>query len=157
MMMSLKKHTIISCLVFVPIFIGGLLLVWSLVSTQAEAGLPDRNTPTPTGPPTGDNDNAPPVGAHIELYVPNAPAGAWTVVQWQDSAGGWHDVEGWRGTLDASGYRRWWVDAKDFGTGPFRWVVSQGADGPFLSLSPPFNLPSEAGQVLPMTVSPGTP
>jgi hypothetical protein len=157
MKMNLKKHSVISCLVLMAMFMGGLLLTWSLVSTQAGADLPGRNTPTPTGPPAGDQDNGPPAGAHIELHVPSAPAGAWTVVQWQDSAGGWHDVEGWRGTLDASGYRRWWVDAKDFGTGPFRWVVSQGPDGPVLGISQPFNLPSEAGQVLPVTASLGTP
>lgn len=157
MKMSLKKHSIISYLVFMAMFMGGLLLVWSSLSTQAGADLPGRNTPTPTSASTGDKDNGQGAGAHIELHVPNAPAGAWTVVQWQDSSGGWHDVEGWRGTLDASGYRRWWVDAKDFGTGPFRWGVSQGPGGPALGASQPFSLPLEAGQVLLVAVSLGAP
>jgi hypothetical protein len=133
----------------------GLWLAFTPVQTGALPPRPEDVPSVVAG--DGDDEGDQPVGAHIVLKAPLAPVGAWTVVQWQDSAGDWHDVEGWRGTLDASGYRRWWVDAKDFGTGPFRWVVSQGADGPVLSLSPPFNLPSEAGQVLPMTVSPGTP
>jgi hypothetical protein len=50
-------------------------------------------------------------------------------------------VDGWRGSLDSSGSLRWWVAAKDFGSGPFRWVVGEAA-------SEPFNLPAGAGQVV---------
>jgi hypothetical protein len=78
--------------------------------------------------------------------------GLWGVVQWQDSSQGWHDVEGWRNTLDENGYRRWWVDSKDFGTGPFRWAVSHAPDGAVLGVSESFSLPLTAGQVVPVRV-----
>jgi len=97
-----------------------LLLITGMMATaQAAEGLPDRNPPAPQD---AGGDDSGPIGTYIELVAP-AHAGAWSVVQWQDSAGNWHDVEGWRGTLDNRGVRRWWVAAKDFGTGPFRWVV----------------------------------
>jgi hypothetical protein len=86
------------------------------------------------------------LGAYIELHLQSAPAGLWAIVQWQDSAGAWQDVEGWHGTLDASGSRRWWVAAKDFGTGPFRWVIVQGDE--LLTASDPFYLPQAAGAVV---------
>ena len=74
--------------------------------------------------------------------------GAWTIVQWQDSAGGWHDVEGWRGTLDGPTLKRWWVADKDFGTGPFRWVVIQEPSAAPPHISEPFSLPHEANQII---------
>jgi hypothetical protein len=73
-------------------------------------------------------------------------------VQWQDSAGGWHDVEGWRGPL-AEGNRRWWVAAKDFGSGPFRWAIIEESGGRLLGASQPFNLPTQANETLQVTVS----
>lgn len=95
-----------------------------------------------------DKDDDKPAGAHIELYVRSVPSGAWSVVQWQDSTGGWHDVEGWRGTLDERGIKRWWVHPKDFSTGPFHWLVTRGTGGPVLRTSEPFNLPHEPGYTL---------
>jgi hypothetical protein len=97
-----------------------LLITGLMASAQAASGLPDRNPPEADKGKGGDNSG--PIGTYIELVAPGQ-AGAWSVVQWQDSVGNWHDVEGWRGTLDSQGVIRWWVDAKDFGTGPFRWVI----------------------------------
>ena len=74
-------------------------------------------------------------------------------MQGQDSAGGWQPVEGWRGALGATGYKVWWVEAKDFGKGPFRWVVTQGENGPVLGASDPFKLPGGAGERVRITVS----
>ncbi|GAB4429697.1 MAG: hypothetical protein Kow0031_10300 [Anaerolineae bacterium] len=48
-------------------------------------------------------------------------------------------MAGWRGALDNSGHIRGWVAAKGFGTGPFRWAVSE-------AVSELFNLPAGAGQ-----------
>jgi hypothetical protein len=40
-------------------------------------------------PPDDDDDkDDEPVGAYNVLHVPSAPAGVWTMVQWQDTAGG---------------------------------------------------------------------
>lgn len=85
----------------------------------------------------------------IELHVQSAGAGLWTVVQWQDRNGDWHDVEAWQGALDVGGKIRWWVSAKDFNTGPFRWVVFDEAGKQPLAVSSSFNLPgaSETVQV----------
>jgi hypothetical protein len=110
--------------IFNGVVIGLLTLGLGLIPTPAlaESGLPDRNPPAAND---GERDDRGPVGTYIELAAPEH-AGAWSVVQWQDVNGNWHDVEGWRGTLDSSGYIRWWVAARDFGTGPFRWVITSG-------------------------------
>ena len=110
--------------IFNWLIIGVLIAGLGLIPTPAlaESGLPDRKPPTADD---GGRDDSGPIGTYIELAAPEQ-AGAWSVVQWQDSAGNWHDVEGWRGTLDSHGYIRWWVAAKDFGTGPFRWVITGG-------------------------------
>ncbi|MFQ5436594.1 MAG: hypothetical protein ACE5FD_17175, partial [Anaerolineae bacterium] len=60
-------------------------------------------------------------GAHIELQIDAAQNGLWTVVQWQDSAGDWQTVEGWRGALETGGRKVWWVSPAHFNTGPYRW------------------------------------
>jgi hypothetical protein len=79
-----------------------------------------------------------------------------TVVQWQDAWGDWHDVEGWRGTLDGVsadvsgkivGHKTWWVAAKDLGKGPFRWQVYRCENGKLLATSAPFYLPGSQGRV----------
>jgi hypothetical protein len=97
------------------------------------------------------------VGGFIELHVQavQVPAGVWTVVQWQDAFGGWHDVEGWQGTLDAGDQKVWWVADKDFSTGPFRWVVYQGQGGPSLVASESFYLPAVSGERVRVEVSLG--
>ena len=73
-------------------------------------------------------------------------------MQWQDFDGNWHDVEGWRGFAEGSG-KLWWVAQKDFGTGPFRWIVESGPDGEILATSAPFTLPGEPNATLSVTVS----
>jgi hypothetical protein len=130
-----------------------LLSCGILLAPDAEASLPSRATPTPTlSSRSGrDKEDERPIGAWIELHTQSVPAGAWAVVQWQDSAGNWHDVEGWRGELAKSS--RWWVAHKDFGTGAFRWVIMQGQDGPLVGASPAFNLPGSANETLQVTLS----
>jgi hypothetical protein len=143
--MNHKKHQTILWSAYV-ILIGALLLARPALLTQAGPELPSRETPTPGRSP--DNGDDKPAGAHIVLQVESAPAGLWSVVQWQDSAGGWHDVEGWRGTLDASRTQRWWVDTKDFGKGPFRWVIYRTQADLILAESGPFYLPRTADETV---------
>jgi hypothetical protein len=118
--------------------------------TQAGPELPSRATPTATPRPENDRDKQPgdrqPIGAYLELQTKGAPNDAWAVVQWQDSAGGWNDVEGWQGTLDSGG-KRWWVSQADFNKGPFRWAVYRHQRGALLATSDPFYLPSSADQL----------
>ena len=122
----------------------------------ASAGLPPRPTAiTPTSTPSPKPQE--PAGAWIELRVhqpgsdlPVTWQQLWTAVQWQDVRGQWHDVEGWRGTLDevgnGVGIKVWWVAQKDLSTGPFRWVVHREQDGEYLAESEPFTLPQAAGR-----------
>jgi hypothetical protein len=123
---------------FIGWFIAGvMIIVLGVAATPvlADTDLPDRNLPVENE----NSDDDAPLGATIELTA--WPPGADSVVQWQDINGHWQSVDGWHGSLDNTGYIRWWVAVKDFGTGPFRWVVGQ-------SNSAPFNLPAGAGQTL---------
>lgn len=92
-------------------------------------------TPPPTAVPTPL-----PVGGTLILQVYHAPANSWSVVQWQDANGGWHDVSGWQSQL-THGYVGWWVAPEDYGTGPFRWLLLDGAGGQQLGASESFHLP----------------
>ncbi|TEU10265.1 MAG: hypothetical protein E3J21_26870 [Anaerolineales bacterium] len=149
--MDQEKYQTTFLLAFL-ILISALLLASPSPVTHAGPGLPPRETPTPTRQHDDDDDDRP-AGAHIVLQVQSAPAGVWTVVQWQDSAIGWHDIKGWQGTLDG-GYRKvWWVAPKDFGTGPFRWLVYQGQGGKLLAQSELFYLPYSAGETVRIEVS----
>lgn len=83
----------------------------------------------------------------------------WTVVQWQDAAGDWHDVEGWRGPLDevakGEGRKVWGLSADLFGAGPFRWVVYESQQGEVLAISESFDLPDSTGKASTITVEVG--
>ena len=122
------------------------LLVVALASLPTQAtvsALPPRPTPQPT-PIVEPAASAP--GALIKLNVqPVTQPALWTVVQWQDRLGGWHDVEGWRGTLDevssGVGKKVWWVARANFDTGPFRWVIYSSPGGKRLAASEAFRLP----------------
>jgi hypothetical protein len=126
------------------------LMVEDLTATSDSVTLTIRRaTPTPVSRASAarsDNDrDDKPISAYLGLQMQAAPDGVWTVVQWQDSAGGWHDIEGWRGTLDG-GQKIWWVAQRDFGTGPFRWVIYEGQGGRLLATSESFYLPASAEQ-----------
>lgn len=102
-----------------------------VTSPGVHAELPPRPVwPPPTPEPTRvpEAAKAPKyrepirVVAPILLTVNSTDQKVWTVVEWADTQGAWHEVTGWRGT-PANGVVRWWVEEKDFGKGPFRWVV----------------------------------
>lgn len=128
-------------------------LVWPPSLTQAGATLPPREPPQSTSDKGDHTDNKQSLGAYIELQIQPSQVGLWTIVQWQDSAGEWRDVEGWRGNLDEGGKKKWQVAAKDFGKGPFRWIVTERPSGPLLATSDPFNLPAHANEVMQIEVS----
>ncbi|MGB5050933.1 MAG: hypothetical protein WBO46_18450 [Caldilineaceae bacterium] len=98
---------------------------------RAAPNLPPRPTLTPTV------ENL----ARILLVAGPAYEGAWTVVQWQDKPGKWHDVEGWQGHV-RNGWIRWRVAPKDWQTGPFRWLLYDQAGGTLLASTPSFTLPN---------------
>lgn len=152
----------------------GLTLSLALLPALAQAAplaLPPRPTlpptatpkpaPTPTVMPTPQP--TPLVGGLIVLRASSAQAAQWTVVQWQDGHGGWHDVDGWQGTFDeivydwqtgrSTGYKIWWVSPADLGTGPFRWVIYRKPKDGLLMASQAFFLPGHAGQQITVEVA----
>lgn len=175
---------------FILIFsaLGVLLASLGLMGMQANAAPPPPLPPVPTatatpsptptpGPtlPRGPTAPAAPFsGAFIKLHVRFPQAWPWdkanwqklhTIVQWQDPNGSWHDVAGWRGTLDnveptADGHmvgsKVWWLAAENFGTGAFRWQVHRDQAGPLLTTSEVFYLPTTMRRtlVIEVTLSP---
>ncbi len=123
-----------------------LASLWSSTPTAQAAPPPPRPTLTPTPNIVRGQST----GSYIELRVPTDNINLWTVVQWQDPQGAWHDVETWRGILDEinqhKGDKLWWVYPRDFGTGPFRWLVYDRPNGQVLAASRSFNLPGASNQ-----------
>lgn len=109
---------------------AGLFFAPHPTTTLAAPDLPPRPTLTPT----------PENLARILLVGGSAYEGAWTVVQWQDKPGMWHDVEGWQGHV-RNGWIRWRVAQKDWGSGPFRWLVYDKPEGTLLATTTAFTLP----------------
>ena len=127
---------------------GALLIGLMSLSVPVSAGplaLPPRPTPIPTATPLVI-PAASARGGFIELQAGVAHAGQWTFIEWQDSASHWYSVDGWQGTLDASGKVVWWVSPSDMGKGPFRWVVADRLGGATVATSAAFNLPRYSGQ-----------
>jgi hypothetical protein len=137
----------------------GFILILSLLPALAPAGSeasPLALPPRPEDVKGGDDEddgNDQPIGAHIVLHVPSAPDGVWTIVQWQDTAGGWHNVESWSGALDDGTQKMWWLAPDLFGKGPFRWLVYQGERGKLLATSDSFYLPDAEMEELWVEVS----
>lgn len=137
----MKKTRCVWVAVLTTVILSG---IWLLGSFSA-AALPPRPVPPLATP-------APKLSAGaIELHVTAAQTGLWTVVQWQDNLGDWHDVEGWQGTLDEGDVKVWWVARADLGKGPFRWLVTQG--GELVATSEAFYLPGSAGETTRVSVS----
>ena len=114
-------------------------------SLQAQGDPLPTATPFGTPPPTAVPPS--PTGGTLILQTYEAPANSWTVVQWQDSNGGWHDVTSWQSQL-TDGYVGWWVGPENLGAGPFRWLLLAGPDGEMLASSASFALPNFAGDVV---------
>jgi hypothetical protein len=149
--------------------IGALLAgMWlsSLIWVAAAPPPPLPPVPTATFTPI-PRPTAPPItGSFIELHAQFPQAWPWreahwqelwTIVQWQDGQGAWHNVEGWQGTLDSVvvkedggviGYKTWWVAEDDLGKGPFRWVIYNGRGGAALATSKSFYLPGALGEIV---------
>lgn len=144
------RHKVAPLLAMAAVMILALALP-AAATAEGQLRLPPRHlAPTP----------GPKAGAYIRLNVA-APGGAadlttaWTLVQWQDRQGVWHDIDGWRGLLDDPGStsKTWWVSDSDFGKGPFRWVVRRGSDGADLGASAGFSLPTDSYQLLDVAVT----
>ena len=133
----------------------GLLLIVSvqlLITSKASAELPVRPQPgLPVRPSIPQTPLPPEVGARIMLQVDSIDESLWTVVQWLDGEGVGHDVEGWRGQFQPTGYVRWFVEEKDFGKGPFIWKLYHSPTHEALWNSQPFYLPTRPNEVVTLT------
>jgi len=122
----------------------GLMILAIFLPGTANATLPPRPVLMPTPETrTSKSEN----WSRIVLEAGIAHEDAWTVVQWQGGDGVWHDVEGWRGQL-VNGQVRWRVAEKDFGTGPFRWVIYDESGGEAQSVGGSFSLPTSEGRTM---------
>jgi hypothetical protein len=139
-------------------------MLWTSVPV-AQASLPPRPTSQVSLKPQT------PVSARITLLLEFPADWPWadvhwqelcTVVEWQDGWGNWHIVEGWRGALDdvtvndtgmVSAFKTWWAAKKDYGTGPFRWVITQGLGGALLATSDSFYIPAAHNMSVTVKVS----
>lgn len=166
-----RTHTIL--LVGVTLLLLAALML-PLFAAAQEGELPPRggNPPTATPVPTETPEptaevppqNVPTTGSRLQLhlhYGPNWPwhlmawQDLWTEVQWSDGTD-WYVVEGWRGQMDniaqQDGHwvslREWWVDSKDLGDGPFRWLIYDHQGGAVLATSETFMLPPAGGQTM---------
>jgi hypothetical protein len=119
--------------------VGGLLVVCTfgaITMSDAAAAMPanlERAWPTQT--PTPDI-------AGIAIRVIDPPEHAWVQIQWSTWAKvNWYPVESWSGPLsqNENGWGAVWYERKDYGSGPFRWVVFDGN-------------PAQGGQVWGMTI-----
>jgi len=139
---------------------------------KATPSFPSRPpTITPTFTPTLTAVPGPSVhGGAIELNVqfladaPKDPAwrdNLWTMVEWQDGLGNWHEVEHWKASLDEvksdGGKKIWFVAEEQFGRGPFCWLVSPSLESDPIAASPIFHLPDHAGVIVPVGVQVGKP
>ena len=104
------------------------LLVGSAVAPAQASTLPPRAEDVVIRNEDDGNDENNADGAYIELRVQPDLGGLWTVVQWQDGMGRWHDVDGWRTQVEADQVVNWWVAPRDLDTGPYRWLVYQDQD-----------------------------
>ena len=151
--MSHRLHHYLLLVLWVWVVILSLELSTTAKNTVVLAVAPTRVDPTPLPPPTRTPDRKPqrservPV-ATLLLTVPISETQLFSVVQWQDVTGRWHDVNGWRGTI-SGGRTSWWVEEKDWGASLFRWVVyQQKADTEIIiAISEPFVLPTYQGEV----------
>src|SRR5512143_1602836 len=141
----LHQHTLRARWTVLIGLLCSLVMTMSLLTpnqTSVQA-LPPRPTPatvTPTAAPSSYVRE----GGLIELHVHPLQTGLWTLIQWQDARGQWHDVDGWQGTLDGD-LQVWWVAPRDFGKGPFRWQVYRSYGGSLLATSQAFSLPRRTG------------
>jgi hypothetical protein len=167
MIMNDKTQIFVARSIAVVCLIGAIGLSAPLVQA-APSALPPRPTPPalpalPPRPVPGPHSTSSrtPIGGYIELDVQLGQSWAvgdvpwqalWTVVQWQDRAGEWHDVVGWQGSLDeangAECKKVWWVAREDLDQGPFRWVVYRRWGGGSLAQSESFDLPHKVGETI---------
>lgn len=111
--------------------------------------LPERPTLTPTPfsfatPQPNPSKQGSQIMLDLSQIDTTAPQG-WAIVQWQNEAGDWFDVKGWKSDLNQNNYISWWVAPENFGETPFRWLIYQQDQ---LFISPTFTLPNHSNNLV---------
>ncbi|HRA52529.1 MAG TPA: SH3 domain-containing protein [Thermoflexales bacterium] len=88
--------------------------------------------------------------------------GITTVVQFRNASGQWQDVSGWVQPLRNTSTVLWNVWRRDWGTGPYRWLVKNEAQNYVMATSTGFYLPGagtylDIAVVIPANVGPPPP
>ena len=88
--------------------------------------------------------------------------GLTTVVQYRNASGGWDDVTGWVQPLRNTSTVLWNVWRRDWGTGPYRWLVKNESQNYVMATSTGFYLPGagtylDVSVVIPANVAPPPP
>jgi hypothetical protein len=158
-------------IIITAVVIASVLFFVSFAQAETYQPAPARETPSvyPTRPVFTPVPPERPVaaedGALIQLraqfscswpWVDKPWYEVWSWIQWQDSLGQWHNVDGWQGTLEDiqsyngiyMAFKTWRLFDGLYGQGPFRWVVSDSYMGTTVAISEPFYLPAQSGQVL---------
>jgi hypothetical protein len=152
--MAPRLHLALLCLLCLAGLFSSSLVSGLPHSAALLAAAPTRIDPTPLPPPASPPVRTPrppqarPPVATLLLTVPVTDTALFSVVQWQDAQGDWNDIEGWRGTV-VGGKTIWWVEEKDWGKGPYRWVIYRDETTPsqILAASELFMLPTHQGEV----------
>lgn len=115
-----------------------MLLTNGIAAVEASPSIDDLPSRPPLKIPTK-------IKGHIQLEMTDYQANhfdLWTVVQWQDLEGEWHDTEGWQGKFDADGRVLWTVGLEHAGDVAFRWLVyNDSSRSDMLVMSKEFDLP----------------
>lgn len=149
-----KNHWIGLLFIVVLTFMFSVYPAQTVVSNMPPRPLDPPPVPEPTPEPTPP---PPPThtfiqGAFIQLNVIGGEAETFTMMQWQDGLGNWHDIGGWRGQLYQGQWIRWWLPDTLLGLGPFRWLVYEQPEGGLLAISSEFDMPVRHGQFTYVTV-----
>lgn len=158
-----RVRLILVIVLFTGIFVLPGLGTKSSQGAEYESTPMPRPTITPIPRPTLPTDSSTrqdvegsQSSARIVLQWESEPITATlsTVVQWQDTGGNWHNIDGWKGQFDNQHQVRWWVAPQHFRTGPYQWVIFSDSDDAdkILWVSDPFYLP-DSGQTLVVPVS----
>lgn len=156
------------------VVLGGLMLgitavLLTLIHTPATADyeLPPREEPPNSSPDvTVTGGVGTPIGVRVHLegvFPTNWPwetahwqESIWHEVEWYSEQLGWTKVDGWRGRFDTIyqeepnmiGKRELWAEGVHAGSGPYRWVVYDAANGRLLTISDNFYMPQNSGDIV---------
>ncbi len=123
----------------VAVITAGLLVVCAFAAAAMTEGVSaEDDSPTRVPAPPGGGSGGKPGKAPshrptptldiagLAVRVVDAPPNAWVQVQWSNwFEQDWYPVDAWSGKLsqNATGFAAVWYTAKDYYTGPFRYVI----------------------------------